>query len=170
MDRLFLCLGALSAFVSVAAGAFGAHALRARLPADLLAVFETGARYQLYHAFGLVAAAWAAARWPGPAVAWAGGLLVAGTVLFSGSLYALALSGVRALGAATPFGGAAALAGWRLLAGAALRGCRATARVSAASARCAARAARPRTSRHGSGAAPVPLRTTPAAPAGAGRR
>ena len=122
MDRLFLGLGALSAFVSVAAGAFGAHALKARLPADLLAIFETGARYQMYHALGLIAVAWAHARWPGGATAAAGWLLVAGTVLFSGSLYALALSGVRVLGAVTPFGGAAALAGWLLLAWAALRG------------------------------------------------
>ncbi len=119
MDRTFFALGALSAAIGVAAGAFGAHALRGKLPPDLLAVFETGARYQLYHAFGLVAAAWAAARWPGPAVAWAGGLLVAGTVLFSGSLYALALSGVRALGAVTPIGGLAAIAGWLALAWAA---------------------------------------------------
>jgi uncharacterized membrane protein YgdD (TMEM256/DUF423 family) len=122
MDRLFLGLGALSAFVSVAAGAFGAHALKARLSADLLAVFETGARYQMYHSLGLIAVAWAHARWPGGVTVAAGWLLVAGTVLFSGSLYALALSGVRVLGAVTPFGGAAALAGWLLLAWAALRG------------------------------------------------
>ena len=64
MDRLFLALGALSALVSVAAGAFGAHALRSRLAPDLLAVFETGARYQMYHALGLVAVAWTAQRWP----------------------------------------------------------------------------------------------------------
>ncbi len=122
MDRIFLGLGALSAFVSVAAGAFGAHALKARLPPDLLAVFETGARYQMYHALGLVAVAWANARWPGGATVAAGWLLVVGTVLFSGSLYALALSGVRVLGAVTPFGGAAALLGWLLLAWAAFRG------------------------------------------------
>lgn len=120
MDRTFLALGAISAAVGVAAGAFGAHALRARLPPDLLAVWETGARYQLYHAFGLVAAAWASTRWPGAAAAWAGWLLVAGTILFSGSLYALALSGVRALGAVTPLGGAAAIAGWLALAWAAI--------------------------------------------------
>ena len=121
MDRLFLALGALSALVSVAAGAFGAHALRARLEPDLLAVFETGARYEMYHALGLVAVAWAAARWPGGVVTAAGWLFVAGTVLFSGSLYALALTGVRALGAVTPLGGVAFLAGWAALAWAALR-------------------------------------------------
>ena len=112
MDRLFFGLGAASAFIAVAAGAFGAHALRARLSPELLAVFETGARYQMYHAFGLIAAAWAAARWPGSLPQWAGWLFVAGTLLFSGSLYALALSGIRGLGAITPLGGVAFLGGW----------------------------------------------------------
>ena len=122
MDRLFFALGALSAFVSVAAGAFGAHALRARLAPDLLVIFETGARYEMYHALALVAVAWAVQRWPGPATSAAGWLFVAGTLLFSGSLYVLALSGVRAIGAVTPFGGVAFLAGWALLAYAAVRG------------------------------------------------
>lgn len=122
MDRTFLALGAISAAISVAAGAFGAHALKARLSPDLLAVFETGARYEMYHAIGLALAAWAASRFPGAAAAWAGWLFVAGTVLFSGSLYALALSGVRALGAVTPLGGVAFIAGWIALALAALRG------------------------------------------------
>ena len=116
MDRLFVTLGAASAFLAVAAGAFGAHALRDRLAPDLLAVFETAARYQMYHALGLLAVAWVAARWPGPPAQWAGWLFVAGTVLFSGSLYALALSGVRWLGAITPLGGAAFLDGWICLA------------------------------------------------------
>lgn len=115
-DRLFLMLGALSAFIAVGAGAFGAHALRARLAPDLLAVFETGARYQMYHALALLVVAWAAAR-PGATLAgWAGWCFVAGTVLFSGSLYVLALSGVRWLGAVTPLGGVAFLAGWLCLA------------------------------------------------------
>ena len=123
MDRPFLALGAISAGISVAAGAFGAHALKARLSPDLLAVFETGARYQMYHALGLAAAAWAAARGPAAqgAATWAGWLFVLGTLLFSGSLYALALTGVRALGAVTPFGGVAFLAGWVALALAAVR-------------------------------------------------
>ena len=112
MDRLFFELGAGSAFLAVAAGAFGAHALRVRLAPDLLAAFETGARYQMYHALGLLAVAWAATRWPGALSHWAGWLFVAGTILFSGSLYALALSGARWLGAITPLGGAAFLAGW----------------------------------------------------------
>jgi uncharacterized membrane protein YgdD (TMEM256/DUF423 family) len=122
MDRLFLAMGALSAAISVAAGAFGAHALKARLTPDLLAVFETGARYEMYHALGLLAAGLALARSPGAAAAWAGWLFLAGTLLFSGSLYALALTGVRALGAVTPFGGVAFIAGWIALAIAALRG------------------------------------------------
>ena len=121
-DRLFATLGAVSAFVAVAAGAFGAHALRARLAPDLLAVFETGARYQMYHALSMVAVAWAVTRWPGPWPARAGWLFLAGTVLFSGSLYALALTGIRWLGAITPLGGLAFLAGWLCLAFAASRG------------------------------------------------
>ena len=121
-DRLFATLGAVSAFVAVAAGAFGAHALRARLAPDLLAVFETGARYQMYHALGMVAVAWAVTRWPGPWPARAGWLFLAGTVLFSGSLYALALTGIRWLGAITPLGGLAFLAGWLCLAFGASRG------------------------------------------------
>lgn len=115
MDRLFFGLGALSALVSVAAGAFGAHALRARLTPEHLAVFETGARYQMYHALGLVAVAWAVTRWPGTLPVWAGWLFVAGTVLFSGSLYILALTGIRWWGAITPLGGVAFLAGWLCL-------------------------------------------------------
>ena len=114
MERVFFGLGALSALIAVAAGAFGAHALRARLTPDMLAVFETAARYQMYHALGLLAVAWAAARWPGPAGA-AGWLFVAGTVLFCGSLYLLALSGHRWLGAITPFGGLAFILGWAAL-------------------------------------------------------
>ena len=115
MDCLFFTLGAGSALVSVAAGAFGAHALRHRLSAEYLAVFETAARYQMYHALGLIAVAWALSRWPGGSAQWAGWLFVAGTVLFSGSLYALALTGARWLGAITPLGGGAFLLGWLCL-------------------------------------------------------
>lgn len=121
-DRLFFVLGALSAFIGVAAGAFGAHALKARLAPDLLAIFDTGSRYQLIHALALLAVAWACHRWPGTPVRWAGWCFVAGTLLFSGSLYALALSGQRGLGAVTPFGGVAFLLGWALLAWSAWRG------------------------------------------------
>ena len=116
MSRLFLILGALSGFVSVAAGAFGAHALRDRLAANYLAIFETAARYQMYHALALLAVALLMHRWPGASLRWAGWLFLAGTVLFSGSLYALALTGTRWLGAITPLGGVAFLAGWICLA------------------------------------------------------
>jgi uncharacterized membrane protein YgdD (TMEM256/DUF423 family) len=116
MDRLFFSLGAWSALLSVAAGAFGAHALRSRLSPEYLTVFETAARYQMYHALGLLAVAWAVSRWPGGLTQWAGWLFVVGSVLFSGSLYALALTGVRWLGAITPLGGVAFLLGWFCLA------------------------------------------------------
>jgi uncharacterized membrane protein YgdD (TMEM256/DUF423 family) len=121
MERLFFGVGALSACLSVAAGAFGAHALRARLAPELLAVFETGARYEMYHAIGLLAAGYACGRFGGSASSGAGFCFAFGTLVFSGSLYALALTGVRALGAVTPVGGLAFLAGWLLLAFAALR-------------------------------------------------
>ncbi|HEU5050222.1 MAG TPA: DUF423 domain-containing protein [Gemmatimonadales bacterium] len=114
-ERTFFRLGAASALIAVAAGAFGAHALRARLAPDLLAVFETAARYQMYHALGLLAVAWAASRWPGRAPRVAGWLFVAGTLLFSGSLYLLALTGERRLGAVTPLGGVAWMIGWGML-------------------------------------------------------
>jgi uncharacterized membrane protein YgdD (TMEM256/DUF423 family) len=119
MDRLFFSLGALSAFIAVALGAFAAHGLKTRLDAAMLATFETGVRYHMYHALALLAVGWAATRWPGAAVNASGWLFFAGTVLFSGSLYALSLTGVRWLGAITPFGGLAFLAGWACLAWAA---------------------------------------------------
>ncbi len=122
VDRLFVIAGAVSAFLAVAAGAFGAHGLKARLGPDLLAIFETGVRYHLVHALGLFVVAWVAARWPGRPAAAAGWLLVAGTLLFSGSLYALALTGVRGWGAVTPFGGLCFLAGWACVVWAAARG------------------------------------------------
>ena len=112
MERTFVILGALSGFVGVAAGAFGAHGLRQRVSPDMLAVFETGARYQMYHAVALLAVAWAGTRCPGPALQFAGWAFVAGTLLFSGSLYLLSLTGARWLGAITPVGGVAFLAGW----------------------------------------------------------
>ncbi len=118
MDRLFISIGAVSALLAVAAGAFGAHALRDRIAADLLDVFETAARYEMYHALALVAVGLLSTRFSGGGgwIAAAGWLFVAGTVLFSGSLYALALSGVRWLGAITPLGGIAFLVGWAALA------------------------------------------------------
>jgi uncharacterized membrane protein YgdD (TMEM256/DUF423 family) len=116
MDRLFLMIGALSGAISVAAGAFGAHALRARVEPRLLEVFETGARYQMYHALALLAVAWIAGRTPGTLSSAAGWLFIAGTVLFSGSLYAMTFTGIRALGAITPLGGVCFIAGWVCLA------------------------------------------------------
>lgn len=116
MDRTFALAGSLSAFLAVAAGAFGAHALRTRLAPDMLAAFETGARYEMYHALALLIVAWAATRWPGAPIRAAGWLFVGGTVLFSGSLYLLALTGARWLGAVTPLGGLCFLGGWAALA------------------------------------------------------
>jgi uncharacterized membrane protein YgdD (TMEM256/DUF423 family) len=113
--RVFLALGSASAFLAVAGGAFGAHALRRRLDENLLAVFETGIRYQMYHALALLAVAWAMDRWGGGLVAASGWLFVAGTVVFSGSLYLLALTGQRMFGAVTPIGGVAFLGGWLVL-------------------------------------------------------
>jgi uncharacterized membrane protein YgdD (TMEM256/DUF423 family) len=115
-SRIFTISAALSGSLSVAAGAFGAHALKARLAPEHLAIFETGARYQMYHALALLASAWAATQWPSPAIRGSGWCFLAGTVLFSGSLYVFALTGIRWLGAITPIGGVAFLAGWLLLA------------------------------------------------------
>jgi uncharacterized membrane protein YgdD (TMEM256/DUF423 family) len=125
MDRVFLSLGAVSALIGVAAGAFGAHALRAVLSADLLDTFDTGVRYEMYHALALLAVGLVLARFSLGGSPWltaAGWLFVAGTLLFSGSLYALALTGVRQLGAVTPVGGVAFLVGWAALAVGAWRG------------------------------------------------
>lgn len=116
MSRTFWMLGCAFALVAVGAGAFGAHALRARLPADMLAVWETAARYQMYHALALLAVALAAARWPAGGWSAAGWLFTAGILVFSGSLYLLAWTGVRWLGAVTPLGGLCLLAGWAALA------------------------------------------------------
>jgi uncharacterized membrane protein YgdD (TMEM256/DUF423 family) len=122
LDRVFFVIGSLSGFLGVGLGAFAAHALKSRLDAELLAVFEVGVRYQMYHALALLAVAWGCARWPGATVGASGWLFVAGTVLFSGSLYALSLSGTRWWGAVTPFGGLAFLGGWLCLAWAAWKG------------------------------------------------
>ena len=122
MERLFFILGSLSGLIAVAAGAFGAHTLRDNISADLLATFETGVRYQMYHALALLAVAWAANRWANSLTSIAGWLFVAGTLIFSGSLYALSLTGARWLGAITPLGGVAFIGGWLCLALAAWRG------------------------------------------------
>jgi uncharacterized membrane protein YgdD (TMEM256/DUF423 family) len=133
VERTFLILGALFGFIGVALGAFGSHVIRSRLPPERVATFETGVRYQLWHALALIAVVFVGSlrfsprssgpsheftllegsiQWP----AWVAGLLfVAGIVLFSGSLYALALSGRRAWGIVTPLGGACLLLGWLAL-------------------------------------------------------
>lgn len=102
-------------FLAVALGAFGAHALRQRLAPEMLAVFETGVRYHFYHALGLFAVAWLSQRSPSALAHGAGWAFTAGIVVFSGSLYVLSISGQRWLGAITPLGGLAFLAGWALL-------------------------------------------------------
>ncbi len=112
----WFAIGALSAGLGVALGAFGAHGLKARVSADLLAVFETGVRYQMYHALAMLAVGWAATRWSSSWIPAAGWCFLAGTLIFSGSLYVLVLSGQRWLGAVTPIGGVAFIAGWALLA------------------------------------------------------
>jgi uncharacterized membrane protein YgdD (TMEM256/DUF423 family) len=122
MERTFLAVGASLAGLAVALGAFGAHGLRAVLSPSDLATFETGVRYQMYHALALLAVAGLAQRWPGaPTLAAAGWCFVAGIVVFSGSLYVLVLTGPRWLGAVTPLGGVAFLLGWLLLAWTAVR-------------------------------------------------
>ena len=112
----FLFLGALFAGVAVAAGAFGAHFLRGALDASMLAVFETAVRYQMYHALGLCIISWAIDRYPEARFPLVGWLFTIGIVLFSGSLYGVSLGGVRWLGALTPVGGTALIAGWALFA------------------------------------------------------
>lgn len=109
--------GAVLALLGVALGAFGAHALKARIDADLLAVYQTGVQYHLAHALGIILIGilvhlLPASKWF-PAAAW---IMAAGVVIFSGSLYLLAITGVRLLGAVTPIGGVALLAAWLLLA------------------------------------------------------
>ncbi len=105
-------VGAVSAMVAVAAGAFGAHLLRDRLAADLLATFETGARYQMYHALALIGVGLAMGRGAGLTAVWAGWLFIVGSIIFSGSLYALAITGARWWGAVAPFGGVCFILGW----------------------------------------------------------
>jgi uncharacterized membrane protein YgdD (TMEM256/DUF423 family) len=120
--RLALSLAALLLFAAVGLGAFGAHALKARLAPDMQAVWQTAVQYHAWHALGLLAAGLLMMQRPdAPGASLAAWLFVAGIVLFSGSLYALALSGLRGLGAVTPFGGVAFLAGWLAFAWAAWR-------------------------------------------------
>jgi len=116
MNSNWFTTGAIAAAVGVALGAFGAHGLKSRVSTEMLAVFETGVRYHLIHAIGLLAVGWAATRWPGATVNGAGYCLLSGILLFSGSLYTMTFTGLRWLGAITPLGGLAFIIGWLLLA------------------------------------------------------
>jgi uncharacterized membrane protein YgdD (TMEM256/DUF423 family) len=122
VGRVLFGVGAVLGFVGVAAGAFGAHAIRARVSAERLDNWKTAADYQLWHALATVAAALIAVRWASGAASAAGWCFVVGVLVFSGSLYALALTDRRTLGAVTPLGGVLLLAGWALLVVAAIRG------------------------------------------------
>ena len=115
MQRLFFAFGSGFALIAVITGAFAAHALKTRLSPDMFTTFEVAARYQMYHALGLIAVAWAASQWSSQLVAASGWLFVAGIVIFSGSLYILSLTGIRWLGTITPIGGAAFIIGWGCL-------------------------------------------------------
>jgi uncharacterized membrane protein YgdD (TMEM256/DUF423 family) len=116
MDKTLMFVGALMGGVGVALGAFGAHGLRGRLSPEMLAVFETGVRYHMYHALAILVTAALMSRVEGRAIVIAGWSFATGILIFSGSLYALALSGVTILGAITPIGGLAFLIGWVSLA------------------------------------------------------
>lgn len=120
MDKTLLLVGSVAGFLAVALGAFGAHGLRARLSPEMLAVFETGVRYQMYHALAILIVGLVLGRFDGWMIRSAAWAFTAGIVLFSGSLYLLALTGVTVLGAITPIGGLAFLVGWGLLAVAAV--------------------------------------------------
>jgi uncharacterized membrane protein YgdD (TMEM256/DUF423 family) len=117
MERTFFLIASLLGGLSVALGAFGAHGLRGRIEESLLANYQTGVNYMFYHTLALFAVVLALGKWPASALpVWAGWLFIAGIVLFSGSLFVMALTGMRWLGAITPIGGAAFIAGWLLLA------------------------------------------------------
>ena len=122
MERTFVLVGIVFAFLGVALGAFGAHGLEGRVPPRDLEIFETAVRYQMYHALALILMGWVVSRWPGDAAVVAGWAFVVGVLVFSGSLYLLVLTGARWLGAITPLGGLALLLGWAALAWAVVRG------------------------------------------------
>lgn len=115
-QKCLLFAGSFFGFVSVALGAFGAHALKHRLSSDMLGVFEVGARYQMYHVFAIFIAVWISTYAPSVLSSYSGWLFVAGIIIFSGSLYLLALTGIKTFGAITPIGGVLLLVGWVLLA------------------------------------------------------
>jgi len=122
MSRWFIVLGALNALLAVGLGAFGAHGLKQRIPAELMTVYQTGIEYHMAHALGLLLVGLLARQWSSSAlIGWAGWSMLAGILLFSGSLYLLAITGVRTWGAVTPFGGTLFLIAWLLVVIAGLR-------------------------------------------------
>jgi uncharacterized membrane protein YgdD (TMEM256/DUF423 family) len=123
MERTFFLIASLLGSLSVALGAFGAHALRDRIEASLLANYQTGVSYMFYHTLALFIVVLALTRWPGSSQPiWAGWLFLVGIFFFSGSLFLMAFTGMRWLGAITPIGGVAFIAGWLLLAWTAWQG------------------------------------------------
>ena len=117
MTRFIITTGAVSAALSVALGAFAAHALKSRLPTEILAVFQTGVQYQFYHSLGLILVGILTQLYKGSALLTASGLLMAaGILLFSGSLYVISTTGIRSLGIITPIGGVSFIAAWLMLA------------------------------------------------------
>lgn len=121
-ERILVVVGAVNMFIAVCCGAFGAHGLKKILSEDLLAVWHTAVTYQVMHALGMIAVALLMPKFGGAGLTWAGNLMLAGIVIFSGSLYLLALTGTRILGAITPIGGVAFLVAWVLVAWAAYKG------------------------------------------------
>ncbi|KZE66979.1 hypothetical protein AV545_23735 [Paenibacillus jamilae] len=120
MQRRWIMVGSIMMMLAVAIGAFGAHIVKARIDTDALAIYETGVKYHMIHAVGLLIVALAAGQWGSSTrLRWAARLLFTGIILFSGSLYVLSLTGIRVLGAITPLGGVCFIAGWILLAWAA---------------------------------------------------
>jgi len=115
MDRFFFSAGAIAAFIGAVFGAFGSHYLRTILTSEMLNIFEVGVRYQMYHALGLIAVAWAITCWPQAKINSAGWCFIVGIIVFSGSLYLLSITGMRGFGVITPVGGLAFLAGWAIL-------------------------------------------------------
>ncbi len=121
MPNFLFALGSGFSLIAVVLGAFGAHALRSKLPAEMLETFEVAVRYQMYHSLALLATAWAHSQWNSQLTIASGWCFSIGILVFSGSLYILSLTGVRWLGAITPLGGAAFIAGWTCLIIATLR-------------------------------------------------
>jgi len=120
-ERILVAIGALNMFIAVGCGAFGAHGLKKMISEEMLVIWHTAVTYQFIHALGMIAVALLMPRMGGAALRWAGQLMLAGIVVFSGSLYLLALTGTRILGAITPLGGVAFLAAWLLVAWAAFK-------------------------------------------------